>query len=196
MSDHYVTIVDIDVELSQAPARAAPIIAWLQAEGIIGEATTAGEVNRRWLISIGNHSDNDLTADRAVVYPPGPNYRQACNQTFDISSLDWLEVQIERQVFTAGENGIGILCASCHADQYELGNAWGDAINDWYSGGTGMLACAACSWEAPLRQWTFDPVWAFGNLGLKFKNWSLEPNFVADICQRLGSETRVVHMHL
>jgi hypothetical protein len=196
MSQHPVTIVDIDVDLTEAPAQAARMVAWLQSEGIIGEGVRTGELYRRWLSSIGSNHASERVNDPKVVYPPGPSVSKACK--VDLSGLfyNWLEVDIERQVFTAGEHGFGIFCPSCTADQTETGRKWGDAISDWYEGGDGKFSCAACGIEAPVVQWTFDPVWAFGNLGFRFCDWVLEPAFILAFQEKLGNESKVVYAHL
>ena len=198
MSDHHVTIVDIDVTLADAPAQAQRIIAWLQSEGIVSEGVRVGDLWQGWLISIGSNADIEPTKDDTIVYPPGPNVRRACTLE-DPTKLfhNWLEVGVGREVYTAGENGIGIYCPSCNAEQTELGRHWSEAISIWYEGTPETLKCAICSFEAPLRKWNFDPVWGLGNLGFQFSNWNdLEPGFIAEFLAQLGSEARVVHTHL
>jgi Zn ribbon nucleic-acid-binding protein len=198
VSEHHVTIVDIDVSLAEAPAQAARIVAWLQSKGIVAEGVRVGTLWQRWLDSIGSNGSVEQTQDDTIVYPPGPRFRDACTGD-DPSTLfyNWLDVKIGRTVFTAGEYGIGVHCPSCKAEQSALGSHWGDAIAQWFEEKEDRFACAACGHEAPLRQWDFDPLWAFGNLGFQFSDWgSLKPEFIRDFTTQLGNEARVVHMWL
>jgi hypothetical protein len=197
MSEHSVTIVDIDVSLIDAPALAARMLAWLQSEGIVGEGIREGDINRDWLQSFGGDLTSSLVSKDNIVYRPGPDVRKACDPQAPLNLLpNWLEIDVERQVFTAGENGIGARCSSCGADQTERREIWGEVINEWYLGGDGIFRCDACNVLAPLRDWTFDPVWAFGNLGFRFCEWILKPDFIAEFQRRLGHEIRVVYTHL
>lgn len=195
MSEHDVTLVDMDVSLHDAPAQAKQIIDWLQSDGIIGDGIGAGELHRRWLDSIGGGDVPGLTGDPRLVYPPGPAVHLAASEGLSGLFRNWLEVDIGRQVFDAGEHGIGVFCPACDADQTGNSDAWGNAIDDWYQGGDGMLGCSACGATAPLRQWRFDPVWGFGNLGFRFCGWALRPDFIARMQAATGHEIRVVHTH-
>ncbi len=201
MSEHSVTIVDVDVSLADAPAVAERMLAWLQSEGIVGEGAREGDLYRDWLLSIGSDvtrkAASELAGEDRIVYRPGPNVLSACDLAARLDvQRNWLEVDVERQVFHAGEHGIGVQCASCGADQTERSQIWGNAIDDWYRGGDGAFRCDACNTLAPLRDWTFDPVWAFGHLGFRFREWILKPDFIAEFQRRLGHEIRVVYTHL
>jgi len=197
MSEHSVTIVDIDVSLADAPAVAARMLAWLQNEGIVAEGMREGDIHRDWLRSIGGDPTSPLVGKDRIVYRPGPDVGKACDPEVRRDLLrNWLEVDVERQVFHAGEHGIGVLCASCGADQTDRSATWGNAIAHWHEGGDGAFRCDTCHVLAPLRDWTFEPVWAFGILGFRFREWNLRPDFIADFQRRLGHEIRVVYTHL
>jgi hypothetical protein len=201
MSEHSVTIVDIDVSLADAPAAAARMLAWLQSEGIVSEGMREGDIYRDWLLSVGSDitskPGSNLVSEGRIVYRPGAKVHKACDPAAHLGlERNWLEVDVERQVFHAGENGIGVQCASCGADQTQRGKIWGNAIGDWHKGTDGAFRCDACNVLTPLRDWTFDPVWAFGNLGFRFCEWILKPDFIAEFQQRLGHEIRVVYTHL
>jgi hypothetical protein len=197
LSEHTVTLVDVDVSLANAPAFAARMLAWLQSEGIVGEGARAGDIYHDWLASFGGDLSSPLVRDDRVVHRPGPQVRRACDAAASLDVLkNWLGVDIERQVFTGGEHGIGIRCPACDADQTEVGGVWGPAIEDWYQGGDGAFRCDACGTTAPLRDWTFDPVWGFGNLGFRFCDWILKPDFIAAFEQKLGHRMKIVHAHL
>jgi hypothetical protein len=199
MSEHYVTIVDIETSLDNARAQAQHLLAWLQAEGIISEGIREGEIYRKWLLSIGatDSAPSKIVEQKKIVYPPGPNVSKACSPEANLATTvtNWLEIDIKRQVFDAGENGLGIFCPACGSDQREHYEAWGNAMSEWLEGSSGAFDCADCSSVAPLQQWRFDPVWAFGNLGFRFYNWVLEPDFVAEFAKRLGTAHKVVHTH-
>jgi hypothetical protein len=196
MSAHDVTLVDMDVSLPDAPAQAQRVLGWLHAGGIIADGIAAGELHRRWLASLGRDDAPGLTADPRIVYPPGPAVHLAAAD--DLSGLfrNWLEVDVGRRVFDAGEHGIGVFCPACNADQTGYPDAWGNAISDWHQGGDGLLGCAACGATARLRQWRFDPVWGFGNLGFRFCGWTLRPDFITRMQAAMGHEVRVVHTHI
>lgn len=197
MSEHSFTIVDIEVTLTDAPAVAARMLAWLQSEGIVGDGIRAGDIYRDWLQSFGGDLTSPLVSQNRIVYRPGPEVRKACDLQVRLELLkNWLEIDVEHRVFHTGEHSIGVRCPSCGADQTERRDAWGNAITDWYMGGDGAFCCLACNTQAPLADWTFDPVWAFGNLGFRFCEWILKPDFIAEFQQRLGHETRVVYTHL
>jgi hypothetical protein len=197
MSEHSITIVDVDVGLTDAPAVAARMLTWLQSEGVIGEGQRAEDIWRDWLQSFGGDLTSPLAGEDKIVYRPGPNVQKACDPPLRLDLLkNWLEIDVGRTVFHAGEHGIGVRCASCDADQTERDETWGNAISDWYSGGDGAFRCDACSVLAPLRDWTFDPVWAFGHLGFRFCEWTLKPHFISEFQRRLGHEIRVVYSHL
>lgn len=197
MSDHVVTLVDIDVDPAGAPAQAARMLAWLQGAGIVGEGVRVGDIYARWLASIGAPRDPDLVGDDALAYRPGPAFRIACADDMPLELLNnWLRIDIGRRVYTAGENGLGIFCPSCGVEQTKLGQAWSQTIGAWAAGMPDHLACGACDFGGSLRQWTFDPPWGFGELGFSFNNWTLEPAFVEAFAQRLGNGMTVVHAHL
>ncbi len=124
MSEHSVTIVDVDVSLADAPAVAERMLAWLQSEGIVSEGVREGDLYRDWLLSIGSDvtrkAASELAGEDRIVYRPGPNVLSACDLAARLDvQRNWLEVDVARQVFHAGEHGIGIQCASCGADQTE-----------------------------------------------------------------------------
>lgn len=196
MSDHVVTLVDLDVTFDDAPRHAARMVAWLKDAGIVGAPARRGDLQRRWLEAIGAPADPRLVQDDRIVHPPGPAFRTACTSDAPLGLVyNWLEVEIGRRVFTAGEHGIGIFCPACGAEQTALGDHWGEAIGAWAQGEADRLACAACGFHAPLRDWRFDPPWGFGMLGFSFCNWTLDPAFIDRFTRQLGHAVRVVHCH-
>ena len=177
---------------------AARMLAWLQAEGIIGPPETVGDIHRRWIASIGGADDPALTGDSRIVYRPGPAYRRACLDDRPSSLVfNWLEVKIGRRIFDAGELGLGIHCPSCGAEQTEGSGDWSEAFSAWHRDGTGdTLACHACGLAAPLTGYRFEPAWGFGCLGFAFANWWLDPLFVAAFARRLGHDVVLVHTRI
>jgi hypothetical protein len=150
MSQHYVTIVDIDTSLEASPAQTRRMLAWLQAEGIVGDGVRAGDIYRQWLLSFGGDTASELVNDDRIVYRPGPHVHKACSPESHLDSLEsWLEVDIKRQVFDAGEYGLGVLCPSCGSDQTEHSQGLGSAIENWFVSGSGQANCEACG--APHR---------------------------------------------
>lgn len=78
----------------------------------------------------------------------------------------------------------------------QLTTAWDrviDAATLWRSGGTGILRCPSCEAGAHLRDWQFDPAWAFGHLGIAFWNWpQLADRFISDVSHKLAHRVVVI----
>lgn len=196
MGDRAIIFVDMDIDLAKAPAEATRILGWLQSEGVVAQSARAGDIYRKWLVAINAPPDSELVNDPTIVYRPGQNSHRAC--TNDLVSLinNWLEIKIGRQVFVSGQGYANVICPACNADQTAFDDIWGEAIADWFEGGTGTFSCSSCNTSAPIQNWVFDPNWAFGNLGFQFWNWDLTDQFIAELQGIFRNPTRVVYQDI
>jgi hypothetical protein len=181
MSDGFETIVDPEATAAAAPALASGIVSWLAGEGIIASEPTTCVLGL-----------DDLG------YAPGPQVGKALETGWEQYGLHGLatrglELTVTRTVFTGmGNWGERIRCPTCDAGHL-ADEAWFAAIDDWWQGGAGLKACAACSGVRPIAAWRGEPYWAFGCLGFTFWNWpGLRRDFVAAVSRRLGH--RVAHI--
>jgi hypothetical protein len=196
MGTSYTDLVDSHVSLADAPREGARMVKWLQARGIIGEGQREGD-----LYPIRPDDPPSVQAwknsDR-LVYPPGPNYREASTQVGREDHYpDWFRVYTDRRVYHAGVNELEIYCTQCGDEQVQHGDAWSDAIKTWLAEKPETLVCAKCGHAAPLSGWTFDWVWGFGNLGFKFDSlWELNSHFIEAFEKELGRPLTVVTGHM
>ncbi|WP_114945918.1 hypothetical protein [Microvirga calopogonii] len=188
MGDFNTILVDSQVSLDDAPHEAARMISWLQRGGIIGPAKVEEGYRRG---PDGSYAKVDVN-----VYRPGAKFREASEGDGPLKlSYNYLEVTTERTIFTAGDNGIGIYCTQCDAEQTRLGDEWNNAFQTWFDGHPEPLTCIQCAQTAHLSEWRFDPVFGFGNLGFRFNNWSLLSSFLQAFERELGRPLTIVHQH-
>ena len=197
MGDHTVTIVDTGVPIGDASAKAAGLLDWLLTKDIVAQAVTVSALYQRQAETHGWVVPASMLANQRLVHPPGPNWHKACAAPSPMARFpNWLDIQIERQVFDAGGHGIGIFCPSCAAEQTALGDQWSAAIQAWVDAAPDTLVCPVCQFAAGLQDWRFDPVWAFGNLGFRFWNWDLTPAFLTAFQTLIVGPSRVVYTHI
>ncbi|KVN37097.1 hypothetical protein WT11_08280 [Burkholderia stagnalis] len=199
---NFTYLVDPAISLDAAPAEAQRMIAWLQARGIVGDATRVGDLSREWCRSHGLEEDDltaKLTGKDAIGYPLGPHYANASDADAHRppSIPNWLEVVVERRVFDAGGGGLEVFCPACDAEQTALSNTWSIAISNWFDGDdSAPLTCGMCGHLQPMTQWRYEPPWAFGNLGFNFQNWQLSDTFIAEFGAAYGRPLTVVYQHI
>lgn len=174
MSDWFQTIADVEAGPGEAPELAAALLDWLVFAGVVDAGVT----------------------DCALGpgHPPGPDWTGAVAEPdpwIPGLTTNGMRVLTGRNVFNS-DLAEHARCPHCHA-VYDLaagGRAWpwmSAAIDEWYAGGDGLLACPACGRHLGLNDWVWSPPWAFGHLGLTFWNWPpLDPAFVAEVGRRLG----------
>lgn len=198
MSDNFTYLVDPAIALTDAPAEAQRMIAWLQARKIVGAATRVGDLYRDWGRTHGFDA-GELAEDDGLAYPFGSGYASACDARARVPPPvpNWLTLIVERRVFDAGGNGLEIFCPACHAEQTALGPAWGDAFTRWFHGDDDApLQCGACGHRQAVTQWRYDPPWAFGHLGFCFHNWLLSETFIDEFGTAYGRPLTVVYQHI
>ncbi len=113
---------------------------------------------------------------------------------FDLSA-NGLEVEFERQIFTAMENGIETLvCPNC--DENIAEEDW-DFFNEWASKESNNLTCPKCKKSNEIHSYTFEPIWGFSDLGFVFWNWvEFKKEFFKEFENRIGCEIDMVYAHL
>jgi DNA-directed RNA polymerase subunit RPC12/RpoP len=184
VSDHSISIVDIEVSKRDAKAAAASIVTYLVDRQIVASRKT-----------------NCVLSLKAKGYPPGDKYAAACVKPFpSFLTLDsnGLEVCLGRDPFLAIENGLEVSCPKCRHKILEPDDAWMEATEEWYKGNDkASYACPKCRKPTLLPRWDGPFPWGYGKLGLTFWNWpELKPKFVKDVAGVLGHEVRVVHCHM
>lgn len=159
MGNFYQTLAFQTLKPNETEAVAGRLLDWLLAEGYI----------------LPGLSDCVLSAD--IGYPPGPNAPRATEmpddrQLFELRT-NGLVIMRERTVFNS--DGVPeLICPKCGWDNgREETNAWVDAVSAWHDGDDeAALMCDGCGYEAPIKDWPFEPAWAFGHLGFQFHNWN------------------------
>jgi DNA-directed RNA polymerase subunit RPC12/RpoP len=194
------TIVDIDVTAQEAPQLAEVIGAWL-----VGERIIEPEIS-----------------DRAEGHPPGARYVIAIESDEDVlarqyggfycvrSVLDTrpngLEILVGREMFLSYQNGLELRCDRCGytfdllEDSDSAASAfsgWEDAADAWQKGDDqASFACPGCGQRTLLTEWRGPRPWAFGNLALRFWNWSLSEKFIHTVASKLGHRAVLVRAHI
>lgn len=201
MGTNFTELVDPYVSLEDAPPEGARMVAWLQARGIIGLGRPRREL---WH---GCRESPPLIEPDRIVYPPGPNFRNAHGDADHPDDDSWLHTQSNNEWFhVASERGVylpggtfQIRCPRCGEDQLEYGEAWSEAISAWYRGQPENLVCAACGYDAALSEWVggyVDSPWGFGYLAFSFESWSLRLEFIKAFERKLGRPLIVVPVWL
>jgi hypothetical protein len=174
------------------------------------QAAELGERARSWLIERGilAREATDCVLSSGLGHGPGPNYVLAIIEE-DISPELKPYILDFRTLWT---NGMGLItghsvfhpsegafdefqmpCPSCGAENSGP-NRWCEAVSGWYEGGQPPpITCTACGSATAITEWSVNPPWAFGYLGLKFWNWPpLKPEFLSDLAAYLGQRSVVV----
>ncbi len=176
MSDSYLTIVPDAVESDEAEALAEFVLDYLVSRRIVRQEP----------------SDCAL----GLGHAPGTRFQEAIEgDDFGLKSLltNGMEVIIERSVFHNGFNGLErIDCPSCGADVHDT--PWGNWLDEWFRNtGKDRMACPNCKVQRSITEYTFHPIWGFGNLGFKFWNWPpLQMEFIREIERLVKRPVKVV----
>jgi hypothetical protein len=144
-----------------------------------------------------------LLPEKDGEYPAGPAHEEIlCAEGHHPHG--WVRVArgdgaLGRGVFGGGEGGAqGTRCPACALalrldGKSSENDAWANAIDDWWKGGDGLLACQGCGAERAVHDWPADRPLAFGYLAFEFWNWaSLADGFVADTRGTIGLRVVVV----
>ncbi len=178
MGDWFQIIVDREASPGEAERLASEIRDWLAGWGIVQNTMT-----------------NCVLGGDGQGYAPGPEYRQVVDfdhhHNIQILKTNGLQITVGRMVFHPGQGDYTVSCPKCHTACVQ--SEWNKAIGEWNKGQTGTLYCPICKQSTPITEWTFEPMWGFGNLGFKFWNWPpLKDDFVSEIGKRLAHRIIVV----
>src|SRR5262249_10862911 len=108
-------------------------------------------------------------------------------------SNNGVEEIVGRNVFHNMGAGLdAVRCPLCLSNQVNAD--WGVAVDGWYRGDDmAACQCRSCNENGPIKQWRFDPPWAFGNLGFTFWNWPpMKRSFIDQISKILCHDVVLV----
>jgi hypothetical protein len=193
MGDSFRTIVHPVASLADAPALADKVIAHLIKRKIVGPVRT------------------DCVLGKAGGYPPGDNVGEALAtwspsagsgvplsletivRDLRRSSCNGVREVVGRTVFHNFGAGLDVVrCPICVGNEVDA--HWSDAVGRWYDGDDhAAFKCSDCNEDSPITQWTFDPPWAFGNLGFEFWNWPpVKKEFIDQVSEILGHKVVLI----
>lgn len=188
MSDSFISIVPVEIELDRPEEKARQVIRWLIAKEIIAAQPT------------------ECVLGSPVGYPPGQRFGDALKEGEDDGYLkerviNGVEVSTGRRIFHSGSNGLEeVICPGCQANVIE--SDWGDCLEAWVNGGSALMQCPGCGGENGLNMYNFNIekkfIWTLSNLGITFWNWppQFRRSFIAGLEEVLGSPVRVVYGRL
>lgn len=86
-----------------------------------------------------------------------------------------------------------VSCASCNFDITE--SDWMDLVEKWFYGVESCeMTCPSCNSIAPITEFNFEPVWAFGELGISFWNWPpLKKEFIDEVEEVINKKVKIVY---
>jgi len=186
MSDSFISLVPSSIEVPDPEKTAEKIKHWLCDAGII-----AAELS-------------DCILSDQLGHAPGINYKDALedhdtySQVLDIRP-NGLEIISTRNVFHNAGNGLEeVICPSCQFNAH--GGNWGDIVDEWSKGGSGLIRCPNCNNESLLSDYDFNAgepgfIWAFSNLGLTFYNWPphFKMSFLKQLEKYYSSPVKIVY---
>jgi hypothetical protein len=190
MGDNFQIIADVEATEAEAPPLAESVVTWL-AENAIIAATPA-----------------DCVLGSGPGYSPGPGYTTAVSE-LDVMFLELrtngVEVLTTKTIFFPVQGELGPAeCPHCRQVMVledpgtgEATTHWeqfSDALDQWWAGGPGEVACPHCTQRVSLNDWQWVGGWpiAAGFLGFTFWNWPpLSEEFIAQMATRLGHQVVV-----
>jgi hypothetical protein len=193
MGDYFRTIVDRAVPASAAPALAQRVMDYMIGRRIIQAVRSDCVLRKEFGFAPGENVEEALARWTPAGTPGAPlPVDQIVSDLRGLATNGVVEV-VGRTVFHNAGGGLDIVrCPLCLAN--EVASAWGEIVARWHEGDDlAALQCTSCNESSPVTEWTFDPPWAFGNLGFEFWNWPpLNRNFVNTIAGILGHKVAVV----
>lgn len=171
MSDSYISIVPVDVDINKIEQLVILLIKKLTEKGYINDDFTPGENIESILLNKDAHF-KDLIQNK-------------------------LEIVKTRQVFDNGNNGlIEINCPHCSYNIID--ENWIDCVEHWYSNSNqSFFICPSCTNKNDISKYNFNPNWGFGDLGFIFWNWSkFTDEFILMIEGVLESKVTIIYGRL
>jgi hypothetical protein len=191
VSDHTITIVDLDASPEEADVLAQAILDWLVESDIVERELTdcaLGEGGK------GHRPGRDFMF--ATGEPEDPTVGNMNYAEFHPMATNGLQIIKGRRMTVSVEGSYECaICPECQTERPVFDEAWNQAGTEWIETGTGMLACESCGRSANVSEWDhLDPI-AFGALTLEFWNWPppFSEEFLEAIRRRLGHRITVIH---
>jgi len=181
MGASFQIIVDTEVASDQAQTVGQLALNWLKQQKIIGDACVGCTLDK---------------PDEGFL--PGPQAMQAVDETdlddFFKLRTNAFHVIVGRTIFFAYPGPQLVRCPNCGYDAVANNkSSWQVALNAWKNEQPSGFQCKNCYMNLSVEKWIYDPIWAFGNLGLKFWNWPpLKSEFVEEMSLLLEHEITVV----
>ncbi|HEV3117698.1 MAG TPA: hypothetical protein VGY58_11625 [Gemmataceae bacterium] len=189
MGTHFRILVDRTASAKDAPALAGTVMNYLIRRRIIECERSDCTLGDKGGFRPGANVEEALASWAARGDEAGPLSAAVIANDLRGYACNGVEEVVGRTVFHNQGAGLDVVrCPLCLANQLE--EDWGDAVGRWYDGDDcAPLPCRHCNESSPIVEWTFDPPWAFGNLGFKFWEWPpLKRRFVDEIKGLLGHE--------
>jgi hypothetical protein len=199
MGDSFRTIVDSFASLEEAPVLADRVISYLIERRIVRPERSDCVLGKKGSYPPGENVGEALATwtphhIRGTQHIPGdPLPLETIIHTLRRWSVNGVEEVVGRTVFHNFGAGLDVVrCPVCLANQVKAD--WGDAVGTWYQGDNlAAFRCPSCNESSPIIEWTFDPPWAFGNLGFNFWNWPpMKRGFIDRLSGILGHKVVVI----
>ena len=182
MSEHSVTIVDLDTTGADVNVRAEAVRDWLLEIGVIVPNERRDEL---WQPSAYAGGPN------AAFAFPGYETDQADLGVLANSGVD---INTDRQIYHPVENEEPPTCPSCGAElDYDVNPT---VLDDWFERGEPTVTCSSCGISSLIGDWQGEWTYHVGDIAVAFNNWPpLSDSFIEDVGARLGDRWRVVQQH-
>lgn len=183
MSQHSVTIVDLDVRGGEAEKRAVVVRDWLIETGVI----------------VPNTERDDLWQPSAFAAGPNaalafPGY-EADQSELGVLANSGVDISSARAIYHPVGNEEPPSCPACGAELDDEENA--HILNEWIESGEPKVGCSSCGVASLIGDWPGEWTYHVGELAVTFNNWPpLSDAFVEDVGRRLGDRWRVVKQHV
>jgi hypothetical protein len=176
------------------------MIDWVVAEATPGEVQHLAEQVHAYLLAEGIVSPSvQRSGNGRTLLPPGPRAPEWSRHVWLALDECGVEVVQGSRAFPSGSGDPRALaCPSCGQPQPAGSLPWKNAVAGWQAHPSrGELTCEACGSTACVTRWRFlDAPWAFGQLGVGFRHWSIDDPLHAGLSLLLGRPCRLIRQHL
>jgi hypothetical protein len=181
-------LVDLDVDLDEAPAVGAHVLDWLLSNGVV--ASTPYHYTEL-LASFESQGMPVSPSLRELLqnergWPPGPTYERWVD---DVNPVGTREGRYNLFVIDVGRNVHAFPAddetCRCPVGHEGLRKTIIDAVEEWYAGKDPVVRCDTCGREWAITRWDLGEGMAIGNLGLRFDDWGFLTPALVDELRRL-----------
>lgn len=134
-------------------------------------------------------------------FPPGPRFQELFS--WPVQSLGLLTngVQVaatkDIKFVDAGQGDYHFYCPSCRVESFAYGDErytpWQEAMDSFFDGGSGLLACPHCDRATRVDQWLYVPHSGFSRFRVTFWNSpSLRKERVRELSELIGCPLQIV----